>query len=429
MKTEIKHRVLRTFVIIIGLWAITQIEVHAQDWPQWRGPHRDGVSKESALLLDWSDKTPPLLWVYREAGAGYSAPTIVGTTLYSQGAAEGYDFAFALDTGTGTLIWKQNLGTEYVDYQNRGKGARGSITVDGDKLYMIRGGGQIHCLSASDGKMLWQKDFVEDFGGKMMSDWGYSESPLVDGNLVICSPGGDEGTVVALNKDSGAVVWRSKELTDRCTYSSPIVVDVDGIRQYVQLTEKCVAGIAAKDGKLLWKVDAPGFRIAVISTPISLDNRVYITTGYNFGCILLQLAKAGDGCNVETIYENKNMVNQHGGVVLIDGHIYGYSDLSGWTCQNVESGEIVWNTGRSGEVGIGKGAVLGISNRLICQEERTGLLSIMEATPEGCKELGRMPFPERTEIVTQDNMVWTHPVVSHGKLYLRDHDLLFCYQL
>ena len=429
MKTKIKNSVENPFMIMMVLWAITGMKMNAQDWPQWRGPQREGISQEHNLNLDWSEKKPPLLWVFREAGGGYTAPTIVGTTLYSQGAADGSDFAFALDTETGTLIWKQNLGKEYVDYQNRGKGARGSVTVDEGKLYMIRGGGQIHCLSATDGKMLWQKDFIPDFGGKIMSDWGYSESPLVDGNLVICSPGGDNGSIVALNKNNGEVVWRSSELTDKCTYSSPIVANVDGIKQYIQLTEKCVAGVAAKDGKLLWKVDAPGFRTAVISTPNIIGNRVYVTTGYNFGCILIQLTKAGDRFIAETIYANRNMGNKHGGVVLNNGYIYGYSDFSGWVCQNLETGEMVWSTGRSGDTGKGAGAVLGVNDRLICQEEQSGLLCVVAASPNGWKEFGRMPFPERTEMITQDNMVWTHPVVAHGKLYLRDHNLLFCFDL
>ncbi|MDR2586415.1 MAG: PQQ-binding-like beta-propeller repeat protein [Prevotellaceae bacterium] len=422
---KIKHNLwlLSMIPMLIG------INTYAQDWPQWRGLERNGLSKESGLNLEWSAKKPSLLWTFRDAGSGYASPAVAGTTLYCQGSAENQDFVFALDTQTGALKWKQNLGDEHVSYQNRGHGPRGSVTMDGDKLYLIRGGGQIHCLLASDGKLLWQKDLVQDFGGKMMSDWGYSESPLIDGNLVICSPGGDEGTLVAFDKNNGYVVWRTWELLDKSAYSSPIVAQIEGVRQYIQLTEKRVAGIAAKDGKLLWSVEVPGFRTAVIPTPICVNNTVYVTTGYNVGCLLITLSKEDDVWRAEEVYANKNMGNQHGGVVLINGHIYGYSDFSGWVCQNFETGEAIWSTGRSGEIGIGKGAVLGVGDRLICQEERSGLLAVAEASPDGWKELGRMPFPERTQIVTTDNMVWTHPVVSHGKLYLRDHDLLFCYDL
>ena len=402
------------------------LNLHAQDWPQWRGIHRDGISGERGLNLNWSSKQPTLLWTFREAGSGYSSPTIVGTTLYCQGGADGNDFAFALDTQTGALKWKQNLGFEHISFQNRGNGPRGSVTVDGEKLYLIRSDGVIHCLSATDGKMIWQKDFVKDFGGKMMSDWGYSESPLVDGNLVICTPGGSGGMMVALDKNSGALVWRSKEWTDDAGYSSPIVVEADGVRQYVQQSGKGYAGVSALDGKLLWRFGVDAYRTAIIPTPISLGNMVYITAGYNGGSHLHRLTKSDSGCNAETVYSNKNMVNQHGGAVLLNGYVYGFSEGLGWTCQNFSTGEVAW---RERNNDVSKGSLIAVNNRLILQNERGGMLTVVAASPEGWEEYGRMEFPERTKIATQDNMVWTHPVVSHGKLYVRDHDLLFCYDL
>jgi len=424
MKTKSKT----SFIISLVLLVITGVNTQAQDWPQWRGANSDGISKEKGLHLNWSENKPALSWVFRQTGVGYSAPTIVGVTLYCQGAAEGNDFAFALDTKTGSLKWKQELGEIFV--QDRGDGPRGSVTVDGDKVYLIRGGGQIHCLSAADGKMLWQKDFKTDFDGKIMSQWGYSESPLVDGELVICTPGGSKGTMIALDKNTGALVWTSSEWTDDAGYSTPIVIEVDGIRQYIQQSAKGVAGVSAKDGKLLWRVEVAGYRTAVIPTPIYHNNIVYVTSGYNAGCNSFKLTKEGDSFNVETVYSNKNMVNHHGGVVLIDGHIYGFSDVSGWTCQNLQTGENVWSTGRTGgTTDVGKGVILAVNKHLLLFDERSGLLAVAAASPDGWKEFGRMEFPERTEIETRDNMVWTHPVVADGKLYLRDQDLLFCFDL
>jgi outer membrane protein assembly factor BamB len=303
---------------------------------------------------------------------------------------------------------------------------RGTITMDGDKLYLIRGLGQIHCLSATDGKVIWQKDFVHDFGGKMMSKWGYSESPLVDGNLVICTPGGEQGTLIALDKNTGSTVWVSKKWTDEAGYSSPIVAEIDGIRQYIQQSAKGVAGVSAKDGKLLWRLEIEGYKIGVIPTPICQGNIVYVTAGYNSGCNAIKLTKAGEIFSTEIVYSNKNMVNHHGGVVLINDHIYGFSDASGWVCQNFKTGEQVWKQ-RIREVG--KGSVLAVNDRLILQDERTGLLAVIAASPDGWKEFGRMELPEQTKIQTVDNMVWTHPVVANGKLYIRDHDLLFCFDL
>lgn len=422
MRTKNKTGLLMSIAVMLFV-CIT--ESKAQNWPQWRGENRDGVSKESGLNLDWTTKSPTLSWVFREAGGGFSSPTVVGTTLYCQGAVDEKGFAFALDAKTGNLKWKQELGKE--EAQDRGNYPRGSITVDGDKLYLIRSIGQIHCLSATDGKVLWQKDFTTDFNGKLMSGWGFSESPLVDGNLVICTPGGSDGAMVALDKNTGALVWRSKEWTDNAGYSSPIVADVDGIRQYIQQAAKGVAGISAKDGKLLWKVDAPNYKTAVIPTPIYNDHIVYVTSGYGAGCRSFRLSKEGNGIKVDSIYANRNIVNQHGGVVLMDGYIYGHSDNSGWTCQNLKTGERAWN--QRNREGVVRGSVVGVDGHLILLDERSGAFASIVASPEGWKETGIMNLPERTKIQTQDNMVWAHPVIAGGKLFLRDHDLLFCFDL
>ena len=413
-----------SFIMMTAMLVIIGMDSFAQDWPQWRGVQRDGVVNRTDINLDWSAKKPPLAWSFKQAGMGYSSPAIVGTTLYCQGALNNKGFAFALDAQTGVLKWKQELGDEIVE--DRENAPRGTITVDGDKLYMIRGIGQIHCLSAADGKVIWTKDFKKDFNGVLMSRWGYSESPLIDGNLVICTPGGADGTIIALDKNTGAMVWRVTELKDQAAHSSTIVADVDGVRQYIQSTSTSVVGIAAKDGKLLWKVDVPGFRNAVIPTPVYNDHMVYATSGYNAGCVGIKLTKSGDTFNTEMVYSNRNMVNHHGGVVLVNGYIYGYSDPSGWVCQNFKTGETVWSE-RNNEVA--KGAVLAVNDRLILLNERNGLLTLVAASPDGWKEFGRIDFPERTQISTTDNAVWPHPVIANDKLYVRDHDLLFCFDL
>ena len=416
-----KHKNLLLLSLIITF----AVNLTAQDWYQWRGENRNGIYKESNLNLNWSEKKPALLWTFEQAGAGYSSPVIVENILYCHGGTNSKDFAFALDTKSGTLKWKQILGNLYL--QDRGNGPRGTITVDGNKLYLIRGGGQIHCLSTDDGKMLWEKDFQKDFGGSLMSGWGFSESPLIDGDLVICSPGGEKGSIIALDKNSGEVVWRCSELTDKSGYSSAIVADVDGIRQYVQLTEKGIAGVEAKTGRLLWKHDIEGFRVAIIPTPIFHDNKVYITVGYNVGSVLIGLSRDGDNIKSEIIYANKNLVNQHGGAVLVNGYVYGFSDAHGWVCQDFKSGENIW-THRVNDVA--KGAVLAVNDKLLLLNERNGLVTIIEASPKGWKEFGRMEFPKRSkEASAQDKMVWAHPVVSNGKLYLRDHEFLFCFDL
>lgn len=397
------------------------------DWPQWRGPNRDGVSTETGLNLNWSQNKPPLLWTFPQAGSGYSSPTIVGETLYCQGAADNSDFAFALNTETGKLIWKQPLGKQFI--QDRGDGPRGSVTVDGENLYLIRGGGQLHCLAATDGKLLWQKDFRNDLGGDIMSqwDWGCSESPLVDGELVICTPGGSKGTLAAINKKTGDVVWRSTDWTDNGGYSSPIVAEVDGVRQYIQYTRGGVAGVAAKDGTVLWNAEVAGNRVAVVPTPIYRDHLVYITSGYGAGCGCVRLTRQDDKFKAETVYANRNQSNHHGGVVLVGEYVYGYSDRYGWVCQNLKTGENMWQEKGNGRPS--KGAVISVDGHLLCLDEDTGSLTVAEASPDGWKESGRLDLPEKTKIRTMDNEVWAHPVVANGKLYLRHHDLLFCFDI
>jgi len=420
-------KIASLFIMMVAILLISGMDTLAQDWPQWRGAQRDGVYKKTDLNLDWTAKKPPLAWTFKQAGSGFAAPTIVGTTLYCHGAENGKDVAFALDTQTGKLKWKQELGAESV--LERGNGPRGSVTTDGDKLYLVRGSGHIHCLSAADGKPIWQKDFKADFNGKIMSNWGYSESPLIDGNIVICTPGGSNGTMVALDKNSGNLVWRTTGWTDDSGYSSAIIADVDGIRQYIQQSSKGVAGIA-RDGKLLWKVDNSAYRTAVIPTPVYSDKMVYVTNGYNGGCMGIQLVKNGENITANTIYAERTISNQHGGVVLINGNIYGYAEppANGWVCQNMKTGEIVW-TQRGQDAGVGKGSIFGVGDRLLCFDMQTGVLAVAAASPDGWKEFGRITIPERTKITTQDNQLWTHPVVANDKLYLRDHDLLFCFDL
>ena len=397
----------------------------ADDWPQWRGPGRDGISRETGLNLDWSQKKLPLLWAFREGGAGYSSPTIVGGTLYCQGAAEGSDFAFALDTETGKLKWKQPLGAQFN--QDRGDGPRGSVSVDGDALYLIRGGGELDCLAAADGKPLWKKDLKSDLGGALMSGWGYSESPLVDGELVICTPGGDKGTLAALNKKTGAVVWRSVDWKEAAGYSSPIVAEVDGVRQYIQFTRGGVGGVGAKDGTLLWSSKIARNDVAVIATPIYHDHLVYVSSGYGAGCGCVRLSRDGDKFKADEQYSNKKLSNHHGGVVLVGDHLYGYSDGRGWVCQNLKTGENAWE--EKGADRPGKGSVISVDGRLLCFEENTGSLTCVKASPDGWQEFGRLELPEKSRIQTKDNKVWSHPVIANGKLYLRHHDLLFCFKM
>ena len=265
----------------------------------------------------------------------------------------------------------------------------------------------------------WSVHLVQELGGKVPG-WGYTESVLVDQGRVICTPGGKNGALAALDAKTGKVLWRSKEFTDAAQYSSPIVIEHQGKRQYVQLFMKNLVGIEAKSGKLLWKSEWPG-KVAVIPTPIYADNHVYISSGYGVGCKLVELG----GFTPKDIYENKVMKNHHGGVIKKGDFLYGYSDGYGWVCQNFKSGELVWNEKKA----LGKGAIAYADGKFYCLGEGDGRVILIEATPRGWTPKGEFTISPQTKQRNPKGKVWTHPVISNGKMYLRDQELIFCYDI
>jgi outer membrane protein assembly factor BamB len=387
------------------------------DWPQWRGPDRTGVSKETGLLKSWPEGGPKRVWMFENAGTGYSGPSIVKGKLYTIGTRDNNECVLALDANTGKELWFAKIGAIWEN--DRGGGPRGNPTVDGDKVYALSGRGDLACVNAADGKVLWTAS-MREMGGRI-PNWGYSESVLVDGDKVVCTPGGSQGTLAALDKNTGKVIWRSTDFTDPAHYVSMIAVELNGTRQYVQLTEKHLVGISAKDGKQLWSSDWTG-RTAVVPTPIYHDGHVYIASGYGVGC---KLVKVESGNAVSTVYENKVMKNHHGGVILVGDHVYGYSDGSGWVCQNFKTGEEVWAERDK----LGKGAIAYADGMFYCQDEGRSTLVLIEASPKGWNEHGRLQVQPLSKLRPRDNKMWTHPVISNGKLYLRDQDLIYCYDV
>src|SRR5579871_888941 len=297
---------MRLCLTVLASTALATV-AFSNDWPQWRGPDRNEISKESGIRTKFTEN-PKLLWSYEKAGSGYSGPAVVGNILYCLGAGD-KEFAFALDTETGKEIWRSELDKRFTN--GWGDGPRSTPTVDGDRLYCILGGGGLYCLDVKDGHTVWSKNFQKDFGGKLMSGWGFSESPLVDGDKLLCTPGGTEGAIVALNKKDGELIWRSKDEQDSAAYSSIVAAHVDGVHQFIQVTQHGVAGVKAEDGSLLWYFDRPGQKVAVIPTAIVHDNYVYVTAGYGCGCALIKLTKNGNKFDAKEVYANKNMANHH----------------------------------------------------------------------------------------------------------------------
>jgi outer membrane protein assembly factor BamB len=400
-------------------FAISPSRAATGDWPQWRGPDRTDVSKETGLLKSWPEGGPKRVWLFENAGLGYAGCSIAGGKLFTMGLRDGGEHLIAVDAGTGKEVWSAKMGE--VLKNDWGDGPRGTPSVDGDRVYAMSGRGDLICANAADGRTIWQRT-MREFGGRTPG-WGYTESVLVDGDKVICTPGGQKGALVALNKKTGEPVWQSKDFTDPAHYSSVIVAEHGGKRQYIQLTEKHVAGISASDGKLLWSSDWPG-RTAVIPTPIFSDGHVYVTAGYGVGCKLIKLSASNEASEV---YFNKEMINHHGGVVLVDGHLYGHSDrpVNGWLCQNFKTGEKVWLE----KDALGKGAVTYADGMLYCLAEKDGTVALVEASPKGWKEHGRFKLDPQTTQRSSRGMIWTHPVVTGGRLYLRDQEFLSCYDV
>jgi outer membrane protein assembly factor BamB len=388
----------------------------ATDWPQWRGPARDELSAEKGLLKAWPAGGPALAWKATGLGAGFSSVAVVQGRIYTMGDGPNGGVLRALDEATGKSLWV----SEPVGKTGGGPaGTRSTPTVSGDLVYGLGQWGDLVCVEAATGLERWRRSLTKEFGGGLPG-WQYSESPLVDGDRVFCTPGGGKGAIIALNKKTGELVWQSKEFKDSAHYSSMIAVDLGGQRQCIQLTPASVVGLAVEDGRVLWRADRKG-KVAVVPTPIFHENHVFVTSGYGVGCNLFKVEKAGGEFTVEQVYANQDMVDHHGGVVLLGDHLYGHSDSKGWVCMEFKTGKVVWTN-----KGVGKGALTCAEGRLYLRSEdkSRGTLALIEATPEGYRESGRFQQPDLSGKET-----WAHPVVANGKLYIRDQDLLLCYDI
>lgn len=422
--------------IHFALLALTATAAGADDWPQWRGPNRDGHSASTGLITSWPKDGPKLDWKFDKAGVGYGSPSVVNGKVFILGADDdkegSKEFCVCIDLAKGTEAWRVELATAEGKYLYQwGSGPRSSPTVDGDRVYILGAKGDLLCLNAADGKQVWKKNLVADFGGGI-PQWGYSESILIDGERLLCTPGGKNGAIACLDKKTGDVRWRSKDLTDAAGYSSIISTDAGGVLQYVTQTMQSVCSVRADDGKLLWRKADLGYRIAVIPTPVIYKDYVFVTAGYGAGCELLKLTKDGvDGVKAEKVFTSKVIVNHHGGVVRVGEHIYGHSDQGGqWVCLPFlakggdEGPAPAWTSKKQG-----KGAVTYADGMLFTYAESSGELIVVKADPSDWTEIGRMSLPEKSKLPRRMGQIWAHPVIANGKLFLRDHEYLFCYDI
>ena len=388
----------------------------AADWPQWRGGNRDDLSPETGLLQPWPAGGPKLAWKATGLGAGYSGIALVQGTIFTMGDVEGASQLLALSAADGKRLWSAKLGA--TGGGGGYAGTRGTPTVDSGRVYVLNQFGDLVCAEAASGQEVWRKNLCRDFGGQLPG-WGYAESPLVDGDKVFCTPGGAKGAIVALNKKTGALLWQTKDFTDNAHYSSLIMATVEGVRQIIQLTAESVVGVAVVDGAVLWRAARKG-QVAVVPTPIYADNQVFVTSGYGVGCTAFRISKAAGGFQAELAYANKDLVNHHGGVILLNGFLYGHSDSKGWVCMNFKTGAVAW-----ANPGVGKGSIAYADGHFYLRSEAgAGTLALIAASPQAYTEQGRCDQPDRS-----DKHSWTHPVISNGKLFIRDQDVLLCYEL
>jgi outer membrane protein assembly factor BamB len=411
-----------------ALWGLEP--KRTQDWPQWRGPNRDNISGFTGISTNWQANPPTLEWKLDGMGQGYASISVVGDRLYTTGNLDNSQCVIAVDLNTHQIAWKTPL-TESVPKHGH-DGSRCTPAVDGDRIYAITSNGQISCLKVADGSVVWKKVFKDEWKGQMMSGWGFSESPLVDGDHVLCTPGSPDAMIVCLNKNTGDEIWRSAvpdgggKGKPGAGYSVMTISEAAGVKQYVQLIGRGLIGVRASDGKLLWSYNKIANGTADIPTPIVYGDYVFGSTGYgDGGSALLKLVKKDDGIEAEEKYYRpaNELQNHHGGMVLVGDYLYfGEGHNNGFpVCVDMLSGENKWG-GKIRGAGTGSAAITFVDGHLIFRYQN-GEVALVEATPTEYKLKGSFK-PE-----VQISNSWAHPVVCAGKLYLREQNTLMCYNL
>jgi len=405
MKTT-KHKALSAFTLLfLCAAAVAQT---GGEWPQWRGANRDGISKETGLLKQWPEGGPPLVWKAAGAGGGYSSFAISKGRLYTMGLRGDREFIIAFDIANGKEVWATPHGKAFRN--DRGDGPRGTPTLDGDRLYALGGAGDLSSLDLKTGKVVWTMNVLSKFGGENIK-WGISESPLVIGDKVLVNAGGPGASIVALKKTDGTLIWKSQ--SDEAGYSSAIPVEIGGTTQVIFFTGSRAVGLDVSDGKLLWEYKRPSNDVANVATPVVRANRVFISSDYGTGGGLVEIKADG---KAQEVYFTKEMRNHHATSILIGDHLYGFSS-SILTAMRFDTGVVAWR-----DRSVGKGSLTYADGNLYAFSEN-GVVGLVEADPTAYREKGRFRI-QQGSLPT-----WTHPVVAGGRLYLRDQDTIYAFDV
>ena len=408
-------------IIAITL-AITAGTLSGNDWPQWRGPNRNGISTEQGLLKEWPKEGPKLLWKGSEFGSGYSTPAVSGGRLFML-ANEGLENEFVQSIGTqdGKRSWRTRLGKVGNPKQDPNfPAARSTPTLDGEVLYALSSDGDLACVEIGDGKVRWRKNLRTDFAGKP-GVWAYAESPLVHGETLVCTPGGAEATMLGLNKRTGDVLWKcSTPEADEAAYASAILVAFEGTYEYVQLLQKGLVGVDAKSGKLLWRFGrAVSAFNANIPSPLADRDTIYAGSAGTGGGAIRLIKKEGR-FEPEQLYFGPKFPTAIGGVIKNGDYLYGTTGQA-LLCIEFATGKIKWE-----ERALGPASLCYADGRLYLHGEN-GEVGLVEASPVGYREKGRFVPPDRPQHPNQMEKAWAYPVVANGCLYIRDHGMLWCY--
>jgi outer membrane protein assembly factor BamB len=418
----------RRFALVLVALSLSPLgALSANDWVQWRGPNRDGIAKESGLMDQWPEQGPAISYRTKGLGSGMASLAIHAGLLYTIGNIDGKTNLICRNAGDGAEVWA----TPFTDDKGA---ANGTPTIDPETglVYAMSFDGVMVCCDAKTGKVAWKKSFTGDFGGKMESGWGYSESPLIDGDKLLCTPGAPKAMVVALKKKTGDLIWAGKAPegklrgNDGAGYSSIVISNAAGRKQYVQLVGHGIVSYDAATGELLWNYDRVANTTANIPTPLVSGNYVFCSTGYgDGGTALLEISpKANRSLGVKEVYykSSKELQNHHGGMIMIGEHVYmGHGHNNGFpACVEWKTGKDLWDKGRG--AGGGSAAIVAADKKLFFRYQ-DGMMAMIDTDTNAYKLLGKF------KLATHNGESWPHPVIVDGNLYIRDQDELIVYKI
>ncbi len=400
---------IKYFLSLLSLIFINQLQ--SQETAQWRGPNRNGIYNETGLLKKWPADGPKLLWHFDNLGDGHASAAVTKDRVYTSGTSGSNGFVIAFDH-SGKTIWKTEYGQEWMESW---EGVRSTPLVDGDKLYIMSGYGVLSCLGTKSGTIKWSVDLMKKFGGINIK-WGVTENLAMDGEKLICTPGGKDANIIALNKNTGQLIWKSKGNGETSAYCSPLIVKYGGKSIILTHTKDHFLGVDTKDGKLLWKYSWPNRWSVHPNTPLFKDGEIFISSGYGKGSAMLKLSE--DGNSVKEMWTNQSLDCQLGGFVTVDGKIYGAgSNNRKWVCLD-------WKTGKElGSADMGKqGNIIYADGLLYCYSE-SGYVILNKPKSDGYEEISKFKVPYGQK------QHWAHLVIADKKLYVRHGTSLMVYSL